>query len=160
MIADLCETHEIRILELTPRNKGYSLEFRKTYGQIEYCVTQLVDGKNKKNRGLQQKSIRLEEITKNANDRASHPTAFSKDFIRTEIINPITNYIKQNYKNEARDIALYAKDHDTALIAPNGKVIVSELDARASCVQGNVTEQKDGFVEALAHNLEQREDSE
>lgn len=59
---------------------------------------------------------------KNANDRASHPTAFSMDFIRTEIINPITNYIKQNYKDEARDIALYAKDHDTALIAPNGKV--------------------------------------
>ena len=43
-------------------------------------------------------------------------------FPRTAIVTPLEVHIKQNYKDEARNIALYAKKHDTALIAPNGKV--------------------------------------
>ena len=39
---------------------------------------------------------------KKASSRAFHPTPFSKNFTRTESINPITNYIKQNYAKEAK----------------------------------------------------------
>ena len=44
------------------------------------------------------KSRQVNDITKKANDRALHPTSFSKNFIRTEIVNPISAFIKLNYE--------------------------------------------------------------
>ena len=54
-------------------------------------------------RGTRQKTIYLNEITKKASGQAFHPTSFSKNFTRTEIVNPVTAFIKQNYAEEAKN---------------------------------------------------------
>lgn len=120
MIPDIMENYDG--VEVKIRNNGYSLEFKKKYGDVEYFVTEIIGKDEGGSRETQQKTIRLDDITKKANDRALHPTSFSKNFIRTEIVNPITEYIKQNYADEAKNLVRTMRKNKRGLVAPNGKM--------------------------------------
>lgn len=108
MIPDIVENYDS--VNFINSRKGYTLSFTKTYGDVVYQVTETIGGKEDNPRGTRQKMIFLTEITKNASGRALHPTSFSKNFTRTESVNPITNYIKQNYAKEAKKIAKQMRD--------------------------------------------------
>lgn len=108
MIPDIVENYDS--VNFINSRKGYTLSFTKTYGDVVYQVTETIGGKEDNPRGARQKTIFLTEITKNASGRALHPTSFSKNFTRTESVNPITNYIKQNYAKEAKKIAKQMRD--------------------------------------------------
>ena len=100
MIPDIVENYDS--VELINAKKGYSLVFTKEYGDVVYVVAETIASKKETPRGTRQKTIYLNEITKKASSRAFHPTPFSKNFTRTEIVNPVTAFIKQNYAAEAR----------------------------------------------------------
>lgn len=119
MIPDIVENYDS--VKLINAKKGYTLEFRKVYGDVEYLVSETIGGKKDNPRGTRQKTIYLNEITKKASSRALHPTPFSKNFTRTEIVNPISEYIKQNYADEAKKIAKKMRDSKQGMVAPNGK---------------------------------------
>ncbi len=101
MIPDIVENYDS--VELINAKKGYSLVFTKEYGDVVYVVAETIADKKETPRGTRQKTIYLNEITKKASSRAFHPTPFSKNFTRTEIVNPISEYIKQNYADEAKN---------------------------------------------------------
>lgn len=50
-----------------------------------------------------------------------HPTSFSKNFTRTESVNPISAFIKKNYAEEAKKIAQNMRKEKQGLVSPNGK---------------------------------------
>ena len=102
MIPDIVENYDS--VNFINSRKGYTLSFTKTYGDVVYQVTETIGGKEDNPRGTRLKTIFLTEITRNASGRALHPTSFSKNFTRTESVNPITNYIKQNYASEAKKL--------------------------------------------------------
>lgn len=119
MIPDIVENYDS--VKLINAKKGYTLEFTKEYGEVVYVVAETIAGKNESPRGTRQKTIYLNEITKKASSKAFHPTPFSKNFTRTEIVNPVTTFIKQNYAAEARKIAKKMRDSKHGMVAPNGK---------------------------------------
>ncbi len=119
MIPDIVENYDS--VKLIDAKKGYTLEFTKQYGDALYVVVETIGGKNDNPRGTRQKTIYLNEITKKASGQAFHPTSFSKNFTRTEIVNPISEYIKQNYAEEAKNIAKEMRISKRGLVAPNGK---------------------------------------
>lgn len=91
------------------------------HGGVEYILVETIAGKNKMPRGTRQKTVYLNEITKKASGKALHPTPFSKNFTRTESVNPISAFIKKNYAEEAKKISQNMRKKKQGLVAPNGK---------------------------------------
>ncbi len=119
MIPDIVMNYDS--VKVGKHNNGYKLEFTKKYGDVEYFVVEDVESKRKNPRGAMQKTIYVKDITKSASDGAFHPTTSSKGYTRTEIVNPISAYIKQNYAEEAKKIAKQMRFAKRGLVAPNGK---------------------------------------
>ena len=119
MIPDIVMNYDS--VKVGKHNNGYKLEFTKKYGDVEYFVVEDVESKRKNPRGAMQKTIYVRDITKSASDGAFHPTTSSKGYTRTEIVNPISAYIKQNYASEAKKIARAMRASKRGLVAPNGK---------------------------------------
>ncbi|MBQ5665545.1 MAG: hypothetical protein IIV41_06745, partial [Akkermansia sp.] len=125
MIPDILKNYD----SITPdfKNGKWGIEYIKNYGGVEYRYYCHIGKAHRRSKAPQKVQLTTGWITKKAvagdglTPQQPQTTSVSR-FHRTANITPLELYIKQNYKDEARDIALYAKDHDTALIAPNGKV--------------------------------------
>ena len=109
------------------KDGAWGIVYIKNYGGIEYRYSARI-GKPHRRSGKAQ-NIRLVSgrITKKAVNREAltrqQPQATSASrFHRTAIVTPMEEYIKQNYAEEAKKIAEYAKKHDITLHAPNGMI--------------------------------------
>lgn len=124
MIPDIIDSYDS--VKAEKESGKWKLVFLKKYGDITYKYISEISRKHDwpKVRHATLKTGWLIKSTGAEGDFTSRQsqTQTVSHFPRTAIVTPLEVHIKQNYKDEARDIALYAKDHDTALIAPNGKV--------------------------------------
>lgn len=99
MIPDIIENYDS--IKMGTLNGGDTIEYTKRYGDVEYFVLEAIESKRNAIRGSMQKTIYVSDIKKKASDGSLHPTPSSKGFTRTEMITPISAYIKQNYAKEA-----------------------------------------------------------
>ena len=124
MIPDIIDSYDS--VKAEKESGKWKLVFLKKYGDITYKYISEISRKHDwpKVRHATLKTGWLIKSTGAEGDFTSRQsqTQTVSHFPRTAIVTPLEVHIKQNYKDEARNIALYAKKHETALIAPNGKV--------------------------------------
>ena len=124
MIPDIIDSYDS--VKAEKESGKWKLVFLKKYGDITYKYISEISRKHDwpKVRHATLKTGWLIKSTGAEGDFTSRQsqTQTVSHFPRTAIVPPLEVHIKQNYKDEARNIALYAKKHETALIAPNGKV--------------------------------------
>lgn len=124
MIPDIIDSYDS--VKAEKESGKWKLVFLKKYGDITYKYISEISRKHDwpKVRHATLKTGWLIKSTGAEGDFTSRQsqTQTVSHFPRTAILTPLEVHIKQNYKDEARNIALYAKKHETALIAPNGKV--------------------------------------
>ena len=118
MIPDIVENYDSVVV--VPKNKGYRLEYTKRYGSVEYQVVEGVGSHRDNPRNLTQKTFYVYDITKNAHEGDFHPS-LSQGTMRTEIVNPISRYVKNNFADEAERIVRAMRKRKKGLAAPNGK---------------------------------------
>lgn len=109
------------------KRKRWGVVYIKRYGDIEYRYSSYISKPHRRSDTPQNVHLATGWITKKAVDREDltrlQPQATSASrFHRTAIVTPMEEYIKQNYAEEAKKIAEYAKKHDITLHAPNGMI--------------------------------------
>ena len=125
MIPDILRNYD----SITPEFKDgrWGVVYVKNYSGVEYRYSAYISKPHRRSGKPQNVHLVTGWITKKAvagdglTPQQPQATSASR-FHRTAIVTPMEEYIKQNYAEEAKRIALHAKDKSLALLAPNGKI--------------------------------------
>lgn len=125
MIPDILRNYD----SITPEFKDgrWGVVYVKNYSGVEYRYSAYISKPHRRSGKPQNVHLVTGWITKKAvagdglTPQQPQATSASR-FHRTAIVTPMEEYIKQNYAEEAKRIALHAKDKSLALLAPNGMI--------------------------------------
>ena len=143
MIPDILRNYD----SITPEFKDgrWGVVYVKNYSGVEYRYSAYISKPHRRSGKPQNVHLVTGWITKKAvagdglTPQQPQATSASR-FHRTAIVTPMEEYIKQNYAEEAKRIALHAKDKSLALLAPNGMITnltpVQWLQVRTGAFKG------------------------